>query len=45
VYVIKEVPGETAETNPVDELIVATLGVALVHTPPVVVLANWEVAE
>jgi hypothetical protein len=37
-------PAATAVTTPVDELIVATLGVALVHIPPEGVLDNVVVA-
>ena len=40
VYDITEVPAETPVTTPVDELTVATAGVALLQVPPAVALLN-----
>ena len=44
VYVIVVLPADTPVTTPVEALIVAVAVFALVHTPPVVVLASVVVA-
>jgi hypothetical protein len=43
IYVIVDVPALKPETAPVDASIVATVGVPLLHVPPVIVELNDEV--